>query len=171
MKIRIAILLMALLPTAGCSALKDATGEFVTEAVKDDLIKRFDELLDKRNLSADEITKAIDSNDNGNITRDEVYGTIKDMTRDYVMLEAKSYIDDKLSNHATKGEVETAGEKFWQWLLGLISLYLGKQLYSQRGDHKRDQRLALLEKIIHKDLDGDGIIGAPPEKPAPETVV
>jgi len=171
MRIKISILLLSLLPLAGCGSLKAATGEYVTEAVRDDIAKRVDDLLEKRGLSVEEIKKATDGDDSGNITRAEVYGTIKDMTRDYVMLEAKSYVDGKLSNHATKGEVETAGEKFWQWLLGLITLYLGKQLYSQKGDHKRDQRLALLEKVVHKDLDGDGIIGAPPVEPAPETVV
>ena len=169
MKIQI-LFLSLILSTTGCGTLKEATGEYVTEAVKDDIIRRVDELLEKRNLSAEEITKAADANDDGNVSREEIYGTVKDMTRDYVMLEAKSYIDSKLQNHATKGEVETAGEKFWQWLLGLLSLYLGKQLYSQKGDNKRDQKIALLEKMMNKDLDGDGTIGGVPE-PEPEPVV
>lgn len=170
MKIQI-LLLTLILSTTGCGTLKEATGAYVTEAVKEDIVKRVDELLEKRNLSAAEITKATDGNNDGKITREEVFGTVKDMTRDYVMLEAKNYVDGKLRDQATKGDVESAGNKFFQWLLGLISLYLGKQLYSQKGDSKRDERLALLEKMMQKDLDGDGSIGGVPMEPEPEVVV
>jgi hypothetical protein len=166
------IILALLLPAVGCGTLKEATGEYVTEAAKDDIAKRIDVILEKRGLSIGEFKKVTDANDDGDLTREEIYGTVKDITRDYVMLEAKNYVDGKLGNHATKGEVESAGSQFFQWLLGLISLYLGKQLYSQRGDHKRDQKIALLEKIIHKDLDGDGNIGGVPEPDVnPEEIV
>jgi hypothetical protein len=165
------IILALLLPVVGCGTLKEATGEYVTEAVKDDIAKRVDALLEKRGLSIDEFKKVTDADDDGDLTREEVYGTVKDMTRDYVMLEAKNYVDGKLGEHATKGDVESAGSSFFQWLLGLISLYLGKQLYSQKGVHKREQKIALLEKIVHKDLDGDGNIGEAPEPVDPKAVV
>jgi len=166
MKIKIACIILAMPLLVGCKSVKEATGEYITEAVKDDIVNRIDKVLEKRGLSIDEFKKVTDGNNDDKITREEVYGTVKDMTRDYVMLEAKKYVDGQLvginANSATKGDIQSTSDKLWQYILGLVSLYLGKQLYSQRGDSKRDQKIALLEKIVHKDLDGDGIIGDVP---------
>lgn len=151
--------LLLLTTMAGCGSIKAATGEYVTEAVKEDIARRLDEVLEKRGLSGKEIKSAIDENNDNTVSRDEVYGTIKEMTRDYVLLEARNYVEGKLQIAATKDDVNSAGNRFWQWFLGLIAAYLSKQLWSQKQDNKRDQRIALLEKFVHKDLDGDGLIG------------
>ena len=57
--------------------------------------------------------------------------------------------------------MKSKSSEFLSWLLGIIIAYLGKQVYSAKQDGKRDQKIAVMEKLIHKDLDGDGIIGAP----------
>jgi hypothetical protein len=148
----------------GCSATKEAIGEYVTEAVSDKIVTDIDGLLEKRGLSAEVIKDSVDENSDGKISEQEVLSTVKDLAQDYAVIGAKNYVDSKLdalrAETASKDDVRSTSDKFWQWILGLISMYLGKQLYSQRGDAKRDQRLALLEKVIQKDLDGDGTIGS-----------
>jgi len=150
---------------SGCATTKEAIGDYVVDAVRDTVITEVDSLLERRfKLSVSEITSAIDNDNDGAVTHQEVYSTVRDLTRDYAMIEAKNYVDGQLenlrANTASKGDIQSTSDKFWQMLLGLLSMYLGKQLISQRGHSKRDQRLALLEKVIHKDLDGDGIIGS-----------
>jgi len=157
---------------SGCAAFKEKTGEYVTEAVQEKIIKDVDELLSKRGLSRKEIEEVVDANNDGEINRQELLETTKSATKDAVLLETKRAIDD----YITKTEKEMVDDsalksKFNEvllWILGLISAYLGKQIYSAKQDGKRDQRIAVLEKILQKDIDGDGFIGSngiPVEEP------
>lgn len=161
------------LTSSGCGTLKQATGEYVTEAVRDKIVADVDELLEKRGLSVKEIKEVTDQNGDGKVDRKEILDTVKGATRDYVLLEARNYVEEKMEqnrqNAVSKGELAGTASSIWNWLLGLIAAYLTKQIYSAKRDGKRDERIALLEKTLGKDLDGDGVIGAP--KPKPEESV
>jgi len=73
------------------------------------------------------------------------------------------HLADRQANYVDKGALSSQMNQIWIWILGLISTYLGKQIYSAKKDGKRDQRIALLEKLLQRDIDGDGIIGGEPE--------
>lgn len=154
------------LTSAGCGTLKQATGEYVTDAVRQKIVADVDNLLDKRGLSVSEIKSVTDQNSDGQIDRNEILNTVKGATRDYVLLEARNYVEGKMEqnrqNAVSKGDLAGTASSIWNWLLGLIAAYLTKQIYSAKRDGKRDERIALLEKTLGKDLDGDGHIGAPP---------
>lgn len=152
----------------GCASLKDKTGEFVTEAVQDRIISKVDELLARRNLTLTEIQQILDQDGSNEIDSAEVLTFVKDLSKDYMLLEGKELVDRKLAelqnNLVSQDELRTKSSEFWNWLMSavgiLVSSYLGKQIVSARSDGKRDARIALIEKILQKDLNGDGTIGA-----------
>lgn len=184
MKKIIFILLLTFLP--GCSALKEKTGEFVTEAVVQKITNDVEEVLDRRGLSIDEIQAVADLNDDGETTTSEMFDTVKESAKDFALLETRNFVERKfeewqaglvtqeqleseLGNElvakgiVTKEELETNKSQIWLYIVGafgsLISTYLGKQVWSAKQDGKRDQRIAALEKAMQKDIDGDGKIG------------
>jgi len=159
----LALLNLIVLTSSGCGALKQATGEYVTDAVRQKIVADVDDLLDKRGLSVTEIKHATDQNNDGHIDRTELLSTVKGATRDYVLLEARNYVEQKMAENraqaVSQGDLQSTASNFWNWILGLIAAYLTKQIYSAKKDGKRDERIAILEKIANKDLDGDGKIG------------
>jgi len=152
---------------SGCAALKEETGEFVTEAVREKIVKDVDGLLEKRGLTVKEIQHAISTNPDGSITKNDTISTVKEVTKDYVLLEAKNYLEQKMKENeakiqehtASKNDLESKSREFWQLILGLVAAYLTKQIFSAKSDGKRDERLAVLEKLLNQDIDGDGTIG------------
>ena len=158
------ILLLLIFIFSGCSALKEKTGEYVTEAVVEKITADIDKLLEKRGLSVKEIKNVVDLNSDRAVSKEEVFATVKELARDYAIIEAKNVIDEKIAennkNFTSQGELKSKLSEFWNWILGLLSAYLGKQILSAKNDGKRDQRLALLEKTFNRDFDGDGSIGS-----------
>lgn len=152
---------------SGCTALKEKTGEYVTEAVQEKIIKDVDQLLENRGLSRKELKEVVDANNDGKLDRAELLQTTKAATRDAVLLEARSLVDAQIAqqkeNFVDNGDLHSKLSEFWLWILGLVSAYLTKQIYSAKQDGKRDQRIAVIEKLLNRDLDGDGHIGGAPE--------
>ena len=166
----IVLLNLIVLTSSGCGSLKQATGEYVTDAVRQKIVADVDGLLEKRGLSVTEIKNVTDENNDGRINQAEILSTVKGATRDYVLLEARNWVESKMAenqtNAASKGDLQNTAANFWNWILGLIAAYLTKQIYSAKKDGKRDERIAVLEKLSGKDLDGDGHIGGAPEPEA-----
>ena len=166
MKKFLSLAFILILATSGCNSLKDATGEYVVEAVTEKVSENVERMLQNRGLSLAQITSATDVDSNGSVDRAEIVTTVKETAKDFVLLEAKNYIEQKIAENtklaATKDDVEAAKLKFINYLLGLLAAYLGKQIVSAKRDGKRDERIAILEKLINRDIDGDGIIGGAP---------
>lgn len=152
---------------SGCSALKEQTGQYVTEAVTDKIVAEVDTLLAKRNLSLADIRMVVDADNDQQMSQEELIKLVKEMTKDYVLIEGKTLVDQKVNElqHqlVSQDELNSKSKEFWNWLLvtagTLVSAYLGKQVVSAKNDGKRDARLALLENILQKDLNGDGVVG------------
>lgn len=154
------IILMLFLSLTGCSSLKENVGEYVSDAVRQKITNDIDAILEKRGLSLKEIKQAADLNNDGSVNSNETILGLKEMTKDYVLLEAKNYVEKKLAEStASKGDLECKSKELWQWVLGLVAAYLGKQIYSAKNDGKRDARIAILEKFTGQDLDEDGVVG------------
>lgn len=166
-------LVLSLLCLSGCSSLKDATGEFVSDAIKANIEKQVDSKLAERGLTRDEILKLIDMDDDGKVSTSEALATIKEATKDFVSLEGKQLVDEKLKEFgntvASKNDLDTSSrDALIQLLLAsgtLVMGYLTKQVFSAKNDGKRDARIAILEKVLQKDLNGDGVIGNNVEPP------
>jgi len=152
---------------SGCAALKENTGEYITEAVRDKIVKDFDGVLEKRGLSINELRHLSDSNNDSSLEPKEVMSTVKSLAKDYFTLEARNAIDTKIAEYQSRvvsdGELDSKAKEMWLWLVGalgtMVSGYLTKQVYSAKKDGKRDERISVLEKMLQKDLDGDGRIG------------
>lgn len=142
-------LILAIIISSGCGSIKEATGDYVTEAVKEKIEKDVDAALAKRNLSVKEITHSADTNNDGRVTKEEALAAAKDMLKDSILLEANKYVEKKLAEStASKGDLDSKANQFWVMILGLISAYLTKQIYSAKQDGKRNERLAVVEKIL-----------------------
>ena len=162
-KIIFSLLICFPLFSVGCASFKEDVGQYVTEAVRDTIVGDVDDLLERRGLSRKEIKDVIDQNGDGQIDRAELLATTKAATRDAVLLESKKMLDDYIArnqaSYVNTGDLKSKFNEIFLWILGLISAYLGKQVYSAKQDGKRDLRIAVIEKLLHKDLDGDGMIG------------
>ena len=153
---------------SGCSALKESTGEYITEAIRDKIVSDVDGILEKRGLSLAEFKNLADENGDSTLNPQEVVSTVKSLAKDYFTLEARNVIDSKLAEYQkkmiTSGDLDSRANETWLWLIGaigtMVSGYLTKQVFSAKKDGKRDERIAVLEKMLNKDLDGDGLIGS-----------
>lgn len=162
-----------LLATCGCTSINKEVGDYIRDSVTASVERKIDERLAARGLSAAEIKAAIDLNKDGKVASTEVVSVVKELAKDYASAEAKKLVDDKLaslqSSMVRPDQLESKTDSMKNWLLvtvlGLISSYLGKQIVSAKSDSERDKRLALLEKALGRDLDGDGDIGnsSPPK--------
>jgi len=172
-KLYLALISFTLVFASGCAALKEKTGEYVADALRDKIVSDVDDLLEKRGLSRDELKKIADENNDGSLSQKEVIDTAKNMAKDYALLESKNYIEEKIKeansriktaeerNSSTlKDRIEVKANGVLVYLLGLIAAYLGKQVWSAKKDGHRDNRISALEKMTNKDLDGDGVIGS-----------
>lgn len=160
-------IILLLTSLCGCASFKEDVGNYVKEAVVKSVETSIDEKLSARGLSVNEIKAAVDANRDGKISSTEVYSTIKETAKDAAVIEAKKLVDDKIaqlqSQAVTKSDLDHQGRSHWNSLLisllGLLSAYLGKQIRDTKLDTHRDNRIAMLEKLLQKDLDGDGQIG------------
>jgi len=147
----------------GCGAFKEQTGEFVTEAVVEHITQKVDDLLEKRGLSVAEIKTVLDDNGDQAIDRREILTSARETAKDVALLEAKHLVEQQIEENTKKMASGTDLEKqkyeLWNWILGLVAAYLGKQIWSAKQDSKRDQKLAVVEKLLNRDIDGDGKIG------------
>lgn len=158
---------------SGCGALKEETGEYVTEAVRQKIVNDIDMVLEKRGLSIKEMKQAISTSPDGSITKADTISTVKEMTKDYVLLEAKNYVEQKMKDNeakiqastVNKNDLESKSREFWQLILGLVAAYLTKQVWSAKSDGKRDERLTVLEKLLGDDDNGDPVSNNGKDKP------
>jgi DNA-binding transcriptional MerR regulator len=157
------LLLATLSLLVGCSAFKEQTGEFVTEAVVDHITQKVDDLLEKRGLSVAEIRTVLDDNGDQTIDRTEILDSAKETAKDVALLEAQRLVEQQIAENSKKmvnaTDLEKQKYELWNWILGLVAAYLGKQIYSAKQDSRRDQKLAVVEKLLNRDIDGDGKIG------------
>lgn len=156
-------MLLCLSLLTGCGALKEQTGEFVTGAVVDHITQKVDDLLEKRGLSVSELRDALDDNGDQTIDRTEILDSAKETAKDVALAEAQrlvaQQIEDNTKNMVNATDLEKQKYELWNWILGLVAAYLGKQIYSAKQDGKRDQKIAVVEKLLNRDIDGDGKIG------------
>lgn len=160
-------LLLSISLLSGCSALKEATGDYVSEAVKQTIEKEVENKLKERSLTKEEIVNLIDTNADGKITTAETLNTVKEVAKDYASIEGQKIIDEKIkllsTTLASKTDLDQSSKDNLISLLvaagTLLSGYLTKQVVSAKNDGKRDARISVLEKVLQKDLDGDGTIG------------
>jgi hypothetical protein len=183
MRITWAMIFVSVFLMSGCSAFKDQTGEYVTEAVVDHIAEEIDERLDRRGLSLEQLREVADDDGDGSVSMAEVHETAKaaatDLFTAYVAkmeLEQRTEWDAATKNLVTRDE--QAGLKgdvhdFWNWLKASFGLmvttivsYLVKQVFSAKADSKRDvdiaknkARMDALEKLLHRNLNNDGMIG------------
>lgn len=157
------MIVFLMLTLVGCGTIKDQTGEFVTEAVVDHLTTKIDDLLEKRGLSVQELKNAFDENGNSTIEKEEILDNAKETAKDVALLEAKKLVDAQIEANSKKmanaDDLTKQKYEILNWILGLIAAYLGKQIYSAKQDGKRDQKIAVVEKLLNRDIDGDGKIG------------
>lgn len=172
-----------LLTASGCSALKERTGEYVSEAVVDHIAEKVDQRLERRGLSISQIRSITDLNNDGSVDMSEVRETARLAAGEV----ATSHTDDwarrqrdewnaASKNFITIDENTTVKGKiaeFWTWLgatiaalISTIIAYLTKQILSAKSDGRRDADIArqtartdALERLLGKDLDNDGMIG------------
>lgn len=146
---------------SGCTALKEKTGEYVTEAVTDKIVSEVDKVLERRGLSLSEIKLVADLNADGNLNKQEIVDNVKASAKDFILLEAKNLVDQQIEKNklVSDGELKGKASEIWNWILALVSAYLGKQIVSAKNDGKRDQRIAVIEKLLNRDIDGDGRVG------------
>lgn len=160
---RIVILLLGLTLLCGCSSFKQELGDYVRDAVVKSVETTVDKKLADRGLSISEIKSAVDSNKDGKLAGGEVLYALKDTAKDAAILEAKKLVDDKLAQLVSKDQLESKSSQLWYYglttILTLLSAYLGKQIKDAKTDTTRDHRIAMLEKALQTDLDGDGKIG------------
>lgn len=175
-----------LLSVSGCSALKERTGEYVSEAVVDHIAEKIDQRLERRGLSIAEIRSVTDINNDGTVDMNEIKETarlaagelvtahtdqwarrqqeeLREATRKFVTFDEQTTVKSKLQD-------------FWNWLLatiaGLVATvvgYLTKQVFSAKSDGRRDAEIAkahartdALERLLGRDLNNDGRIGGEP---------
>lgn len=177
------ILLVTVLLTTGCGALKASTGEFVTEAVVDHIAAKVDERLIQRGLTVDKLTRIADLNNDGKVDLAEVSRTAKLAAGEVLLAQTSAWEQRQREKweKATKNLVtrdEQNGIKgdvkdFMAWIAATFGLlitsiitYLTKQVFSAKSDGKRDTEIAkgaarmdALERLLGKDLDHDGMIG------------
>jgi len=170
---------LLLLSLVGCGTLKDSAGEFVTEAVVDHIAEEVDKRLDRRGLSLKELKGVADINGDGKVDMAEVRETAKlaagDLTNSWAKEQRREW-EEATKNLVTRDqEAGLRGDvaDFWTWLkatmgalVAAVFTYLTKQVFSAKSDGKRDTAIAsqgarmdMLEKMMGKDLDGDGDIG------------
>lgn len=147
------LLLLLLIPLlSSCASLKRQTGEYVVEAVQDTVNRRVDEALAERGLTRQELVSAVSGADG--VTQASLLEALKDTAREVAIATAEKKaieIEQKLENHP---DPYSAGA-----LVSLLILYLLKQVGQAKADGVRDTKLAMVEKLLQKDLDGDGKVG------------
>lgn len=162
---------ICLLSLVGCSSLKESAGEYVTEAIVQNIESRVDNLLEKRGLSVAELRDVLDDNGDQNIDRGEVIDSAKEAAKDVALLEAQRLVQEQIEENSKKmvnaTDLEKQKYELWNWILGLVGAYLAKQVWSAKQDGKRDQKIAVIEKLLNKDIDGDGRIGGGGENNPP----
>lgn len=164
---KILLILTLVFTLSGCASFKQELGDYVKEAVTKSVETTIDRKLADRGLSITEIKSAVDANRDGKLSGAEVIGALKDTAKDAAVLEAKKLVDDKLAQlqaqMVSKDQLETKSSQLWYYglttILTLISAYLGKQIKDAKTNTSRDHRIAMLEKALQTDLDGDGRIG------------
>jgi len=162
----VALLLISLsLSTMGCATTKEAVGEYVVQAVQENLHTRLDAELASRHLTIAEITAAIPHDQTGKVDT----AAIAQTTKDALLLEAQKYVETKIAANdqaitqlASQGQSTTKLEII-NYLLGLVAAYLIKWSIFRTKDGKenaaRDARLQIVEKLLNRDIDGDGKVG------------
>ena len=177
------LLVLTLLSVTSCSAFKEQTGAFVSEAVVDHIAEELDARLERRGLSLDEIKKVTDLNNDGQVDFDEVKRTAKLAAGEALLAKTdaierrqREAWDAATKNLVTRDEedgIKGDINDFWMWLkatmgmlVAAICSYLTKQVFSAKNDGKRDAEIATgharmdaLERLLGKDLNQDGQIG------------
>ncbi|MGD9729202.1 MAG: hypothetical protein AB7L09_03295 [Nitrospira sp.] len=176
-------ILLLVTSLSGCAALKERTGEYVTDAVVNHIAEKVDQKLANRGLSLDEIKHITDLNGDGHVDMSEVRETARLASREVIVAETERWQRESKTewDAATKkfvtidetSSVKTKLQDFWNWLIATFGLlistivgYLTKQVFSAKSDGKRDAAIAkhdarmdALERLLGRDLNNDGLIG------------
>lgn len=167
---------LSLLLLSGCQALQDKAVDYVSDLAIEKISSAVDKRLEDRGLSLAKIKTAADLDDSGELTKEEVFSTAKLAAQDLIALkleqasgEAKKELEQKLASVASTrdlGELKAAadsqdlfGKGTLMALLMTIMGYATKQVFSAKSDAKRDERIAVMEQLLKRDLDGDGVVG------------
>jgi DNA-binding transcriptional MerR regulator len=167
LKLSVPAILLSVALLTGCASFQQDLGDYIKDAVTKSVETTVDKKLTERGLSITEIKSAVDTNKDGKLSGTEIYGAFKDTAKDAAVLEAKKLIDDKIAQlqaqSVSKDQLESKSSQLWYYglttILTLLSAYLGKQIRDAKSDTSRDHRIAMLEKALQTDLDGDGKIG------------
>jgi hypothetical protein len=177
------LIVLTIITATSCSALKERTGQFVSESVVTHIADTIDDRLERRGLSLGKIKQIADLNNDGKVDLEEVKRTAKLAAGEALLAKTDSIEKRQREKwkEATKNLVtrdEQLGIKgdvndFWMWLKATIGMlvaavcsYLTKQVFSAKRDGRRDTEIAkgharmdALERLLGKDLNQDGQIG------------
>lgn len=140
------------LTLSGCASIKQHIAASVKEAVTEAVATEIDKELGERGLSLQEIKNVTDANSDGQLTRQEITETVKDFATDYIAVRLED----------AKKEVDSTKTGLWGTLASIVLMvltYLVRELRTSKTHGKHEARLDILEKLLNKDLDGDGDIG------------
>lgn len=172
--------------TVGCSALKDSAVDYIKQEAIDQISESVDKRLEQRGLSLAQLKDLADEDKSGSVNTSEILSTVKETAKDFIALqiekkseEARTQLEDKFHAVASARDFDELkkvaqdqdlfGKSTLAALITAIIGYVTKQVFSAKADGKRDARLAVLEQLVQRDLDGDGVIGpanVQPEQPA-----
>jgi hypothetical protein len=150
------LFIFALIVPAGCSSFKKDVGDYVKDAVVQQVEADIDTRLASHDLSIAEIKSMIVVSSDGRFTAKDMITTAKDLVKDFVALEAQKIIDDKIekakANLVTSDQLETHKGKFWNWLLvsfgGVLVPFVGKFVHSLSQEKGFRDRLTVLEGLL-----------------------
>jgi len=165
----IALLALLVLSFTGCGSLQSATGDYVIDAVTQQVSAAIDTKLNERNLSLEEIKNAADLDGSGDVTQEEMVASARLAVQDMVVAklgvfgagmqeQIKAATEDMVTADSLRDVQSDGQSNLWALVLAVVG-YLTKQVFSAKSDGKRDARLAVMEKMLGKDLDGDGVVG------------
>ena len=181
---RYVAILVLVLPLFGCSAFKERTGEFVTEAVVDHIAEKLDQKLERRGLSISQIQSITDLNNDGKVDMSEVRETARAAGREIALSESDRWKRESQAEWKSATQrfvsidenttVKSKLQDFWNWLVATVAAlvstvvaYLTKQVFSAKSDGRRDIEIAkahartdALERLLGRDLNNDGHIGS-----------
>lgn len=161
--LKYSVIFFVLISLSGCSAIKQSIVNSIKEGVTNEVVSQVDKKLSERGLSIQEIKTVADADDNGEVTRAEVFQTVRDLATDYVEIKLQD----------AQEEVESTKTGLWGTLASIILMvltYVVRELRTSKTHGNYEARLNMLEKMLNRDLDGDGDIGDQPIKPNPEPV-
>lgn len=139
-------LLLVMLPWTGCAALQRQAGEYVVDATKQEVERRVDEALAIRGVTRQEIVAAVGEQ--------PLVDVIKETVKDTALAVAETKLKEFTEKHEDSPDPYSVSA-----LIALVVAYLMKQVVTAKKAGANDARLAIIEKLVQKDINGDGKVG------------